>query len=144
MQAARGCGWVMGVVGLVAALLVGLVPSAQAVDLFVSSFVSDDVKRYNGTTGAFMASFASGGGLNGPEGLGFGPDGHLYVSSSSTDDVKRYNGTTGAFIDTFASGGGLSPTFLTFAPTVVPEPGTVTLLGLGLAGLVVAVRRRRQ
>jgi len=64
--------------------------------------------RYNGTTGAFIDTFASGSGLSGPAGLAFGPDGNLYVGSFNSDAVLRYNGTTGAFIDTFASGSGLS------------------------------------
>jgi hypothetical protein len=35
-------------------------------NLYVASFNTDDVKRFNGTTGAFIDTFASGGGLNGP------------------------------------------------------------------------------
>jgi hypothetical protein len=50
--------------------------------------------------------FASGGGLDQPEGLVFGPSGNLFVSSGGTDNVLRYNGTTGAFIDVFASAAG--------------------------------------
>lgn len=68
----------------------------------------------------------------------------VLVSSDTTDDVKRYHGTTGAFIDTFASGGGLEPTFLTFTPpAAIPEPSTLALLAIGLAGLVVARWRKR-
>ena len=86
-------------------------------DLLISSFATDQVKRYNSTTGAFVNNFASGGGLDGPSGLVYGSDGSLYVSSFATDQVKRYNGTTGAFIDNFASGGGLDgPRDLVFGP----------------------------
>ena len=92
-------------------------PTAQAIDLFVSSERTDEVLRYNGTTGAFIDVFASGGALRGPTGLVFGPDGNLYVSSRVTHDIKRYDGPTGAFIDAFASGGGLSlPQGLVFGP----------------------------
>ncbi|MBI3464318.1 MAG: DUF4114 domain-containing protein, partial [Planctomycetes bacterium] len=57
------------------------------------------------------------GGLDGPQGLVFGPDGNLYVSSAGNDAVLRYEGTTGRFIDVFASGGGLSdPQNLVFGP----------------------------
>ncbi len=40
--------------------------------------------------GDFIDSFASGGGLDAPLGLIFGPDGNLYVNSSFTDEVLRY------------------------------------------------------
>jgi hypothetical protein len=48
-------------------------PRAQAVELLVSSASTDDVKRYNGTTGAFIDTFASGGGLELPTFLIFTP-----------------------------------------------------------------------
>ena len=44
---------------------------AKAQDLYVSSSHTDQVLRYNGTTGAFMNIFASGGGLDGPTFLVF-------------------------------------------------------------------------
>ncbi len=107
----------------------------------MASANNDQVLRYNGATGAFIAAFASGGGLDSPTGLVFGPDGNLYVASGNSgkpapdapidlvlgpignlyvasannDQVLRYNGDTGAFIDVFASGGGLDePVFLVF------------------------------
>ena len=47
----------------------------------VASFLSDQILRYDSTTGAFVDVFAAGnalpGGLNGPDGLAFGPDGKL-------------------------------------------------------------------
>lgn len=72
----------------------------------------DSVLRFNGTTGAFMDTFTSGGVLNQTRGLTFGPDGNLYVSSEGSNDVQRYNGITGTFIDAFASVSG--PRGLTF------------------------------
>ena len=56
--------------------------------------------------GDFIDVFASGSGLDAPNGLVFGPDGNLYVSSANTDQVLRYNGNTGAFIDVFVSADG--------------------------------------
>lgn len=88
-----------------------------AQDLLVGSFGNDRVLRYDGDTGAFVSIFAQGGGLSGPEGMVFGPDGNLYVSSFGSNNVKRFHGDTGAFMDTFTSGGTLDgPRSLTFGP----------------------------
>jgi len=78
-------------------------------NLYVSSFNTNKILRFNGNTGEFMNVFASGGGLNGPAGLTF-QGGQLYVSSLLSQKVLRYNGTTGAFVDVFAS------------PPPVPDP----------------------
>jgi sugar lactone lactonase YvrE len=86
-------------------------------NLYFSSFNSNEIKRYNGTTGQFMDNFVSAGigGLVAPDGLVFGPGGNLYVSSFGTNDVKRFDGASGAFLGDFTSGGGLiQPTFLVF------------------------------
>ncbi len=99
----------------------------------------NDIWRFDGTTGASLGPFipASDPHPDGPFRIRFGPDGNLYVSARDTDNVLRYNGTTGAFIDIFASGGGLdNPTGLAF----LPEPSSLGLLVLGIAGFV---RRRR-
>jgi len=82
-------------------------------NFYVSSFLSDQILRYNGQTGQFIDVFASGnqqaGGLNGPNGLLFAPDGNLYVttqgsvardgkadfSASFPSQVLRYNPQTG-------------------------------------------------
>jgi hypothetical protein len=98
----------------------------------VSSFDTDSVLRFHGTTGAFLGTFATGGGLDAPSGLAFGPDGNLYVSGFVSNNVVRYNGLTGAAIGVFASGGGLEgTTYLIFTP----EPATLSPLAL-LAALL--------
>src|SRR5690606_10796764 len=56
------------------------------------------------------------GGLNGPTGLTFGPDGHLYVSSRISGQVIRYDGATGEPIGVFATPGGNGPQGLAFGP----------------------------
>jgi hypothetical protein len=68
-------------------------------NLYVGSFNTNSVLRYNGTTGAFIDTFVSAGagGLTGPGYLAFRPDGYLYVSSQNDGAVYRYNATTGGF-----------------------------------------------
>jgi streptogramin lyase len=81
--------------------------------LYAASFSSNDVVRFNGSTGEFLGVFAAGGDLFQPRGLVFGPDGHLYVSSLS-GKVIRYHGVTGEFMDDFAVG--VDPRGLVFGP----------------------------
>lgn len=79
--------------------------------LYVASFNSDDVKRYDATTGAFLGIFvaAGSGGLNGPDaGMTFGPDGHLYVPSFFSNRVLKYDSANGAFLGVFAGGVGIA------------------------------------
>jgi DNA-binding beta-propeller fold protein YncE len=108
-------------------------PSLQnhrQLDLYVTSGLTRNVLRYDGTTGAFLGDFvASGsGGLGYPVALSFGPDGNLYVAAGALDSnepaaVFRYQGpsgdTPGAFVDLFVSpgSGGLQfPFGLIFGP----------------------------
>ena len=89
--------------------------------LLVSSFNTDEVLRYDGTTGAFIDAFvtAGSGGIDGSALMIIGPDGNFYIGSGFTDEVLRYDGTTGAFIDVFvtANSGGLNfPHGLAFGP----------------------------
>ena len=84
----------------------GTASAARHVSLYVSSDDTNSVLAYDGESGAFQRTFATGGGLTEPEGIVFGPDRNLYVTSRS-DEVLRYDGETGEFIDVFASGHGL-------------------------------------
>jgi WD40 repeat protein len=97
-------------------------------NLYVSSFNTNSVMRYDGTSGAPLPSvgqtggtFVStgSGGLSGAAGLILGRDDNLYVSSRSTDRVLRYSGTSGDFLDAFVpegSGGLNNPRALVFGP----------------------------
>lgn len=74
-------------------------------------YVTDDgstqaartVRRYNGTTGASIGTFASGYNLVVPTGIAFGPDGNMYVSDEAS--VAKFDGVTGAFISVFVAAG---------------------------------------
>ena len=91
-------------------------------DLLVAFTTNDtfgpgSLQRYNGTTGASLGAFTSGGGLSAPVQAVFGPDGNLYVASFNSNSVERYNGTTGAPLRTFVtpgSGGLNGPTGVAF------------------------------
>lgn len=75
--------------------------------LYISSFDSDAILRYDGATGAFVDVFvpANSGGLDGPDaGMAFGPDGHLYVPGYYSDSIPRFDGETGAPLGDFAQG----------------------------------------
>ena len=71
--------------------------------LYVASFETDEILRYDGQTGAFLGVFVSAGlgNLNGPDaGTKFGSDGMLYVPSFFNDRVLRYD-AQGNFVDAF-------------------------------------------
>lgn len=100
----------------------GVVAAGPArADVWVTSFLTDSVLRYD-DSGAFVGEFvASGsGGLDDPRGIVFSPfDGTLLIASSATDSVLRYDGSTGAFLGAFVtsgSGGLDNPFDLSFGP----------------------------
>jgi streptogramin lyase len=76
-------------------------------DLFVASFVTGNVTRIDGTTGATVYSVHQD---NATINLAKGPDGALYVSTLFDSMVVKTNLETGAPLGTFVSGNGLSTT----------------------------------
>ena len=75
-------------------------------NLYVASSNSNQVLRYNGTTGEFIDAFIDSG-LSAPGNLQFGPDGLLYVCDKSSSRVLRFDPVDGSLESVFASGGGL-------------------------------------
>jgi DNA-binding beta-propeller fold protein YncE len=116
-------------------------------NLYVAGRDSENVARFNGSTGSFIDFFADLSALDRPIGLIFGPDENLYVSGGIfTSDVLRFDGMTGSPLPApgqpgavFATGGGLSNSvYLIFAPVEsVPEPSSLLLLSVALAGSAV-------
>lgn len=124
-------------------------------NLYVSSFRTNEILRFNGQTGEFIDVFASDnngglgtvGGLNGPNGLLFGPDGSLYVAIEGTANDANGNLVFGDNVNGFRSQvlryspeqvKGLKPTttpeIFIDQPTPLSESlGFVSLLGLALA-----------
>lgn len=105
-------------------LLAGIVAGTSKTSvaaLLVSSFGTNSVLKFDSTTGQFLGTFASGGGLIGPDGLAYGPDGNLYVATRDINNggiggVLRFDGTTGAFLGTVVAPTLYDPFGITFGP----------------------------
>ncbi len=89
-------------------------PSAQSAsdnNLYVADLGTNQVLRFNGTTGQLKSTVAlfypppddpNRYVLDGPSGLALGANGLLYVSSASTNQILRFNPRTATFVDVFA------------------------------------------
>jgi sugar lactone lactonase YvrE len=121
-------------------------------NLYVSSFRTNQILRYHGKTGKFLGVFASDNnsglgslnGLNGPNGLVFGPDGSLYVATqgsandSKGDLVFPYNSQVLRYSPEQVKGliSTSNPSVFIDQPSIanLPEsPGFVSFLGVQVA-----------
>lgn len=96
-------------------------------EVYVSGYDYDGVKRYNLTSGAFIADAIAPGtaGLNGADnGMVFGPDGKLYVPGYDSSNVLRHDPATGQTSVFVAAGSG----GLNAARGILFEPGGQTVL----------------
>lgn len=111
-------------------------------ELFVSELFSNRIRHFS-STGQDLGVFAASG-LSNPSGLAFDGDGNLYVlnNNNGANGYVREFSSTGVDLGIVASGisGG---TFIALRPSAVPEPGSLTLVGLGLGSLLVLKVRRR-
>lgn len=108
--------------------------------LVVASYFPSEVREFDADTGMFIGTLVSSGsgGLSGPRGLTFGPDGDLYVGSQGDNAIKRYDAVSGAFIENFVTSGsgGLNQPFdLIF----LGSPAVPTLSLWGRFGVVVGL-----
>lgn len=76
--------------------------------LYVSSFNTDEVLRYDAHTGDFIDAFvaAGAGGVDGPRGVDFDSAGNLYVASSNNNRILVYD-ASGAYSHELANGVGV-------------------------------------
>jgi RHS repeat-associated protein len=76
------------------------------------------VKRFSGSTGAFIDDFVppGGGGLSDPIAGAFGPDGNLYVTDNTYKVIRKYDGETKSYLGVFSSGNMVVPADITFGP----------------------------
>ncbi len=131
----------------------GLVPMMDGLAFDASDVLyglnggGDSLYTINQTTGA--TTFVGRTGITGSFNLGgltFDQDGTLYaaLSNSGSDSfLYRLNKTTA--LATLVGGIGINGVSgLTAAVTVIPEPSSLTLVGLGLAGLAIARWRQAQ
>lgn len=115
--------WVGGLAVVIASNLVAL--KAEAF-LLVGSHLTDEVLKYDEITGKSLGVFGQAnsamGGLDGTEGVIYGPDGHVYVASAYNDQVLKYHGKTGKFLGVFTKSNQANqnpldfPASLTFGP----------------------------
>jgi streptogramin lyase len=99
---------------LMAVSLFVFVFKSGADDLFVASFLTGNITRIDGDTGAIVYSVPQGGStIN----VAKGADGQLYVTTLFASTVIKTDWATGAPLGTFASGGGLATSVgITFGP----------------------------
>ncbi len=94
---------------LATAILASTAQSTLAApDLYVSSFFDNTVVRLDGNTGELLGTVASGGPLNGPQGLLHAPNGNLLVVSRQNSSVLEFDTSTGQYVRTLIQDSGLN------------------------------------
>ncbi|MEQ8770833.1 MAG: NHL repeat-containing protein [Phycisphaerales bacterium] len=71
-------------------------------NLYVNSAATDEVLRYDGTTGAFLGVAADG--FDGPVGLTFAPNGNLFIGAALTNQAMEFN-SSGELVRTYTAPG---------------------------------------
>ncbi len=112
-------------------------------NLYATDFNNNQIRRFDGQTGAFIDVFIDSGDLMSiVTGMSFGNDGNLYVSQRQLSDsaVRRYSSVNGSMIDTFVPHDAVynMPEAIVFTP----EPTTM-FVGAAIAGFMLVRRGRR-
>lgn len=76
--------------------------ASQAGGMIVGDYLGNKVALIDDERGTYIRTLASGGPLDRPLGVAFGPNGYLYVASYRSNQILRYN-ENGQFVDVFLS-----------------------------------------
>jgi len=104
-------------------------------------FLTDDSNRileYNGNTGMYIHNFVENFSGSRFFGLTFGSDGNLYAADYAKNQITIFDGNNGKYLSGCSSNLN-NPVSLAFE---VPEPSTLTMLGLGILGLYLTKRKK--
>ncbi len=80
---------------------------ASAGDLYITSDVVDQVRRYTGATGSFQGVFVGSNAAVAQLGIHFGFTNNRVLIGHFSGGVEEFNATTGAYIKTYNAGGGV-------------------------------------
>jgi len=85
-------------------------------EILVSSYDTGGVKRYHGTTGAYIDDFIPDGSLKSPAGLALGPDNTIFVANLGNNTIMQFELSTGQLVGPFSFFETSIPQFMEFGP----------------------------
>ena len=104
--------------------LIGLTASASYDLLLVTDSVNNQIRRYDGSTGASLGSIGVGR-MNSPTGIAIDKNsGLVYVSHFNTNSISVWNYSTGVFVNEFSVAGGVRGICVSNAGTIFAACGS--------------------